>query len=80
MQVSLTNVSARDSREVVQVYLQPDDADQPVRLIGWTSVTLPAGEGATVRVHGDPRACRTWTDAGWPPLTSGTLLRRPRAR
>jgi beta-glucosidase len=73
VQVSLTNVSARDSREVVQVYLQPDDADQPIRLIGWTSVTVPAGQGATVRIHGDPRACRTWTDVGWQPLTTGTL-------
>ncbi len=73
VQVSLTNVSARDSREVVQLYLQPDDADQPIRLIGWTSVTVPAGQGATVRIHGDPRACRTWTDVGWQPLTTGTV-------
>ncbi|MEP9363260.1 glycoside hydrolase family 3 C-terminal domain-containing protein [Nocardioides sp. CN2-186] len=73
VQVSLVNVAARDSREVVQLYLQPDEDDQPIRLIGWTSVDVPAGQGATVRIHGDPRACRTWTDSGWRPLTSGRL-------
>ncbi len=75
--VDLTNVSARRSREVVQVYLEPDPEerdDQPVRLVGWTTVDLAAGEQRRVEVTVDPRAARTWTDDGWRPLTSGRLL------
>jgi beta-glucosidase len=72
--VDLTNVSARDSREVVQVYQQTREDDQPIRLVGWTTVDLAAGETRTVEVTCDPRACRTWTDGGWRPLTGGRLL------
>jgi beta-glucosidase len=73
--VGVTNISSRDSREVVQVYLQPrGEADQPVRLVGWTTVDLAAGETRCVEVTCDPRASRTWTDSGWRPLTRGRLL------
>ena len=41
--VEVTNTGGRTSREVVQVYLEPADADQPVRLVGWSAVTRRAG-------------------------------------
>ncbi|MBZ5740926.1 glycoside hydrolase family 3 protein [Nocardioides mangrovi] len=69
----LTNVGARPSREVVQVYLQPDDTDEPIRLVGRTTADLAPGERRRVDVTLDRRAMRTWTDAGWRPITSGTL-------
>jgi beta-glucosidase len=72
--VELTNVSARTSREVVQVYLEPAEEGQPVRLVGWTTVSLVAGESRNVRVECDPRAARTWADGAWRSLTSGRLL------
>ena len=75
--VDLTNVGTRASREVVQVYLQPseaDAADQPVRLVGWTTADLAAGEQRRVEVLVDRRATRTWTGGGWRPLTAGRLL------
>lgn len=72
--VGLTNVSARASREVVQVYLQPAEDDQPIRLVGWTTVSLAAGESRAVDVACDPRAMRTWADGEWRPLTTGRLL------
>jgi beta-glucosidase len=72
--VDLTNVSARASREVVQVYLQPTEDDQPIRLVGFSTVTLGAGESRTIEVTCDPRASRTWDDGAWRPLTGGRLL------
>jgi beta-glucosidase len=72
--VDLTNVSARDAREVVQVYLQPAEADQPIRLVGWTTADLAAGETRSVEVTLDPRASRAWADGAWHPLTRGRLL------
>jgi beta-glucosidase len=72
--VDLTNVSARDAREVVQVYLQPAEDDQPIRLVGWTTVDLAAGETRSVEVKLDPRASRAWADGSWRPLTRGRLL------
>ncbi|TIC81299.1 family 3 glycosyl hydrolase [Nocardioides sp. GY 10113] len=77
LSVDLTNTSPRASREVVQVYLQPDPADaddQPVRLVGWTTVDLDAGERRDVDVALDPRALRTWADGRWSRLTGGRLL------
>jgi len=72
--VDLTNVSARDSREVVQVYLDPAEDDQPIRLVGWSTVDLAAGERRAVDVRCDPRAARTWDGGAWRPLTTGRLL------
>jgi len=74
VRVELTNSSVRDSREVVQVYLQPADADEPIRLVGWTTVDLPAGHTRSIEVTCDHRAARTWTDDGWRPITQGRLL------
>lgn len=74
LSVDLTNVSGRDSREVVQVYLEPTGDDQPIRLVGWTTVALAAGESRTVEVTCDPRAARTWDGDAWRPLTTGRLL------
>ncbi|MGW0732127.1 beta-glucosidase [Streptomyces sp. NPDC002851] len=74
VEVDLRNTAGRPSREVVQVYLQPAEPDQPVRLVGWTTVTVPAGESVTVTVTTDPRAWRRWTADGWLPLTGGELL------
>ena len=74
--VELTNTSARDSREVVQVYYDPQRDDQPVRLAGWSLADVPAGRSATVEVRCDERMWRTWnTDThSWDRLTSGELL------
>ena len=77
VQVTVRNTSARDSREVVQVYFQPAEEDQPVRLVGWTGVTVPAGDEATVEVTTEARLWRRWdTDAGaWASLSgAGELL------
>jgi beta-glucosidase len=70
------NTCPRPTRDVVQVYLRPDDATQPVRLAGWTAVTVAPGEEVPVTVALDPRALRRWDTASntWAPLGSGTLL------
>ncbi len=72
--VEVTNTGARTSREVVQVYLEPAAADQPVRLVGWTAVTAEPGQTVPVRVDTDPRLWRRWTDAGWEQLPPGGRL------
>lgn len=77
VRVTLTNTGARDSREVVQVYLQPADSDQPVRLVGWTAVEVPAGKQATVEVPTEALLWRRWdtTANAWgTPLSGGELL------
>jgi beta-glucosidase len=72
--VQVTNVARRSSREVVQVYLDPAEDDHPIRLVGWSTVSLAAGETRSVEVTCDPRAARTWDGGGWRPLTTGRLL------
>jgi beta-glucosidase len=72
--VDLSNVSTRVSREVVQVYLDPSEDGQPIRLVGFTTVSLGPGETRSVEVTCDPRASRTWDDRAWRPLTGGRLL------
>jgi beta-glucosidase len=74
--VEVTNTSSTDSREVVQVYLDPAEADQPIRLVGWSCVDVPAGERRMVTVSCDHRLWRAWdTAAGsWRRLTGGRLL------
>lgn len=77
VQVTLTNTGARDSREVVQVYLQPADPNQPVRLVGWTAVQVPAGEQVVVDVATESLLWRRWdttTNAWGTPLSGGELL------
>ncbi|WP_406832712.1 glycoside hydrolase family 3 C-terminal domain-containing protein [Pedococcus sp. KACC 23699] len=77
VEVTVTNRSTRDSREVVQVYLRPDSGDQPVRLVGFAAVQVAAGSQATVTVDTDARLWRRWDESAnaWgEPLTGGTLL------
>jgi beta-glucosidase len=77
VRVTVTNIGGRDSREVVQVYLQPADTDQPVRLVGWATVEVAAGEQATVEVTTDAKLWRRWdtTANDWgTPLKGGELL------
>jgi beta-glucosidase len=77
VRVAVTNTGQRDSREVVQVYLQPRNDGEPVRLVGWTAVEVAAGETATVEVTTDSRLWRRWdteADSWGAPLTGGELL------
>jgi beta-glucosidase len=80
VRVTVTNTGSRPSREVVQVYLRPDDAAQPVRLIGWSAVHAEPGQSAAVEVATDPRLWRTWDTSagGWQqlPRTGRLLLAR----
>jgi beta-glucosidase len=70
---TVTNTGKHTSREVVQVYLRPVEADEPVRLVGWTAVTLAPGRSARVVVPTDRRLWRKWdTAAGmWSWLADG---------
>ncbi|GAA2705236.1 beta-glucosidase family protein [Actinoplanes palleronii] len=74
--VTVTNTGTRASREVVQVYLRPDDAAQPIRLAGWTAVKVKPGESARVTVHTDSRMWRVWntTSGEWERASGGQLL------
>jgi beta-glucosidase len=77
VRVRLTNTGERDSREVVQVYLDPQTEGQPVRLVGWATAQVPTGASTTVEVTTDARLWRRWDrQAGsWgEPLTGGRLL------
>ncbi|MFI5890391.1 beta-glucosidase [Actinoplanes sp. NPDC051513] len=73
---TVKNVGGRTSREVVQVYLRPVEKDEPVRLVGWTSVTVAPGESAQVTVPTDPRLWRKWDTAtsSWARLADGGEL------
>jgi beta-glucosidase len=74
--VTVTNTGGRASREVVQVYFQPAEADQPVRLVGWQQVEATPGQSVPVQVSTDPRLWRRWdTDSGtWTELAGGGHL------
>jgi beta-glucosidase len=74
--VNVTNTGSRHSREVVQVYFQPSEPDQPVRLVGWTSVLAAPGESVRVRVNTDSRMWRRWSTEtkSWEMLRSGGHL------
>ena len=76
VEVTVRNADLRDSREVVQVYLQPAEQDQPVRLVGWAAVEVPAGQSATVAVDCDDRLWRRWDSAAgrWARLADGGEL------
>ena len=76
VEVTVRNTSQRDSREVVQVYFQPAEADQPVRLVGWSAVEVPPGDSAIVTVDCDARLWRRWdTEASrWARLSDGGEL------
>jgi beta-glucosidase len=74
--VVLANTAGRPSREVVQVYWQPEGS-APVRLVGYAIADemLP-GEERTVAVACDPRAFRLWDEvvSGWTMPPGGTFL------
>jgi beta-glucosidase len=76
LSVTVRNTASRDSREVVQVYFPPAEAEQPVRLVGWTTVDVPAGGSATVVVTSDARLWRRWdtSTGGWASLAPGGEL------
>ena len=75
--MTVTNTGTRGSREVVQVYFEPAEPDQPVRLVGWRNVSAAPGESVPVQVRTDPRLWRRW-DSGagaWARLSgAGQLL------
>jgi len=71
--VDIENTGVRTAREIVQVYLRPDD--DPIRLAGWAVADHVApGERRAVRVTLDPRVLRRWTADGWAPLDGGRLV------
>ena len=74
--VQVTNTGDRVSREVVQVYFDPAETDEAIRLVGWTAVTVAPGETQTVAVACDARMWRRWDLAShdWAPLGSGGEL------
>jgi beta-glucosidase len=76
VQVTVRNTGERGSREVVQVYLQPTEVDEPVRLVGWAAAEVAAGDSATVTVECDARLWRQWDEqAGtWSSLGDGGEL------
>lgn len=63
LRVTVMNTGRRVSREVVQVYFEPSDVDQPIRLVGWTPVTVEPGASAVVVVSCDRRMWRRWNVA-----------------
>jgi len=74
--VTVTNIGTRPSREIVQVYYRPAEPEQPVRLVGWESVTVQPGASATVRVTPEARMWRRWDEdsSGWLQLSAGGEL------
>lgn len=78
--VTVRNTSDRISREVVQLYFQPIESDQPVRLVGWAAATVEADQFAEVAVSADQRLWRRWDIEvnGWTDLAPGGKLRLAR--
>jgi beta-glucosidase len=74
--VVIVNTADRPSREVVQIYWQPEGS-APVRLVGYAIADdVVPGEQRTVTVACDPRAFRLWDEAvpGWTVPSGGTFL------
>ncbi|WP_062353460.1 beta-glucosidase family protein [Herbidospora yilanensis] len=65
--VTLTNTGDRPGREVVQVYLAPEDpGDRPARwLAAFTTCEAEPGETVSVGVEIPRRAVEVWTENGW---------------
>jgi beta-glucosidase len=76
VRLRVANTGDRDSRDVVQVYLEPTETDQPVRLVGWAPVAVPAGHTTEVEVTTDDRLWRRWdTEAAtWARIGDGGRL------
>jgi beta-glucosidase len=74
--VDITNTSSRSSREVVQVYLDPAESDEPVRPVGWAAATVAPSETVTVEGPCDARLRRRWdeTSGDWGTLGDGGEL------
>lgn len=74
--VDVTSTGGRDSRETVQVYFQPAETDQPIRLVGFQGAQVPAGATARVEVACDPRLFRRWDESAgtWRELEAGGEL------
>jgi beta-glucosidase len=74
--VTVANTGERTSREVVQLYFQPAESDEPVRLVGWASVEVAAGQAARLTVRADDRLWRKWntTTNGWDRVAEGGEL------
>ncbi len=74
--VEVTNTGLRESREVVQVYLRPGDAGQPVRLVGWAAATVAPGDTADLTIQCEPRMWRRWDSqaSAWTSLEDGGEL------
>ena len=74
--LEVTNTSGVTSREVVQVYYDPQREGQPIRLVGWQAARVRPGATETVEVTCDGRMWRTW-DVGassWRELSGGELV------
>jgi beta-glucosidase len=62
--VEVKNTGARPGADTPQFYLRrPDDADFPVRLVGWSKVVLEPGETRRVTVTVDPRLLARFDEA-----------------
>jgi beta-glucosidase len=74
--VTVSNTGSRAGREVVQVYFQPAGQDEPVRLVGWHGVEVPAGGSTRVTVTADARMWRKWDVAAgaWGSVGAGGEL------
>lgn len=68
--VTVANTGDRDSREVVQVYFAPAERDEPIRLVGWKSVQVGAGQSARITVPTDRRMWRSGTPGPVPGTAS----------
>jgi beta-glucosidase len=76
LSVVLANTASRASREVAQVYWQPEGS-APVRLVGYAVADeVVPGEERTVTVTCDPRAFRLWDElaSGWVTPAGGSYL------
>lgn len=58
------------------MYLKPNQAGEPVRLVGWQSVRAAPGQSVAVEVHTDPHLWRRWDTAmnAWSKLPGGGQL------
>ncbi len=76
VRLRVSNTGSRAGREVVQVYLRPRDAEEPVRLVGWAAVTAEPGSSVPVEVRTDFRLWRRWdtTAHRWGRLSEGGEL------
>ncbi|WP_433605517.1 beta-glucosidase family protein [Prescottella agglutinans] len=65
VEVVVRNTGARTGREVVQLYVggEGPDGTDPLRFVGFASVTADAGETATARITVDRRTLARWDES-----------------